>query len=231
MMDNRPTNFYQLFKDHGLLMKVEKNHHIFHEGEKANDLFFIQCGIVQISKETENGKELTVRVCSKASLIGETDLFNQFNKQNHTTSAKALSYTEVLTISKQSIEMFLTEQPALMIEYLKFLQNDNLKKQSQLRDLLMNGKKGAIISTLIRLANTFGEEVEANKININYHITNTEIANLSATTREAVNRLLNDLKTQEIISLDKGLITINDFQFLKDEICCEDCPISVCRID
>ena len=46
-----------------------------------------------------------------------------------------------------------------------------------------------------------------------------------------INRMLNDLKKHRIISFDKGYITIHDLQFLKDEISCENCPLTICRID
>lgn len=66
---------------------------------------------------------------------------------------------------------------------------------------------------------------------INYSLTNTDIANLCSTSREMINRMLNDLKKQKIISFDKGYITVLDLPYLKNEICCENCPASVCRID
>lgn len=229
LLDTLPMSINNLFEKHGLLVKVEKGSHIFQEGEIANDVFLIKSGIIQINKETETGKELTIRICSTNSIIGEFILFDKsiFNS----TTAKALSSSELFTISKNKLEMLLTEQPALMIEYLKWLQNENFKSQTRLRDLVLNGKKGALFSTLIRLANTYGEPIDANKVFINFNLTNTELANLCATTREMVNRMLNDLKKHEIITFDKGYITILDLEYIKEEISCENCPLSICRID
>lgn len=229
LLDTKPMNFFQLFQDHGLLTKVEKGYHIFQEDESAENLFLIQSGMVQISKETESGKELTLRICGKGSIIGETDLFT--NEHGYSTTAKTLTNTELFTISKDSLEMLLTEQSVLMMEYLKWIQKENLKSQSLLRDLVLHGKKGALFSTLIRLANTFGEEIEENKVFIHYNLTNTEIANLCSTSREMINRMLNDLKKQNIITFDKDYITILDLAYLKKEICCDNCPASICRID
>lgn len=224
-----PNNFYKLFIDHGLNIKVEKGNHIFHEGESASGFFYIQKGSIQITKETENGKELTFRICGKNSIIGETNLFGP--DCVHSTSAKAISNSELYALNRDSLEMLLTEHPSLMIEYLKWLQNENLKNQSLLRDLIMHGKKGALFSTLIRLANTYGEKLEDNKIFINFYLTNTELANLCATSREMINRMLNELKKAGILAIDKGYITILDLEFLRNHIGCENCPIEICRID
>lgn len=229
IIDTLPMDFYQLFEIHGLSLKVEKGSHIFQEGEVAGDIFLIKTGSVQISKETENGKELTFRVCGRNSILGECTLFSP--SFTHSTTAKTIFQTELLTISKHKLEMILTEQPSIMIEYLKWLQYENLKNQSLIRDLVLHGKKGALFSTLIRLSNTYGEPLDDNKVLININLTNTDIANMCSTSREMVNRMLNDLKKEKIITFEKGYITILDLSFLKQEICCENCPSTICRID
>lgn len=231
LTDTLSMDIYQLFEEHGLLVKVEKGNHIFHEGESAGDLFLIKNGSIQISKETEHGKELTFRVCGKNSIIGESSLFGPTTY--HSNTAKAIVNSEIIILSKRSLEMILTEQPSLMIEYLKWIQNENLKNQSLIRDLVIHGKKGALFSTLIRLSNTYGKPLPGNnkQVFIDIHLTNTEVANLCSTSREMINRMLNDLKKQKIITFEKGYITILDLEFLKQEIACENCPATICRID
>ena len=224
-----PTNVSELFKEHGLLMKVEKGIEIFHEGDRAEHIFLIQEGKIQLSKETETGKELTLRICSINCIIGEGSPFCSLHY--HVATAKALDQTTVLALPYHSFELLLTEHPTLMIDYLNWLHIENMKNQSRLRDLMLHGKKGALFSTLIRLANTYGNFREDGTIFINFPLTNSEIANLCATSREMINRMLNDLKKHHIISFDKGFITILNFQYFKNEINCENCPISICRID
>ena len=229
LMEKVPMDFHTLFEEHGLLLKIEKGNSIFQEGENADDLYLILKGSVQISKETENGKELTLRICGPNSMIGECTIFGP--PAIHTMSAKALMNTELLSIKKDNLEMLFTEQPTLMIEYIRWLQTEHLKTQSILRDLVLNGKKGALYSTLIRLANTFGKSDDNDDIYIDINLTNTDLANLCSTSREMVNRMLNDLKKQGIVSFDKGIIKIHDLDYLKKEICCEECPLTICRID
>ena len=50
------------------------------------------------------------------------------------------------------------------------------KSPTRFRDLVLNGKKGAMYSTLIRLANSFGEK-NSNGITISLNLTNQELAN------------------------------------------------------
>lgn len=229
IIDNMQDNIHALFKNHGIFIKVDKDSKIFLEGERAEALFYIESGAIQISQETESGKELTMRICGPNSIVGEGTLFCQLTYNSMT--AKVLEPSTLYVLSQKSMEHLLTEQPLMMVEYLKWLQIENYKHQSRLRDLILNGKKGALFSTLIRLTNTYGKPLDDGAIVINFPLTNLEIANLCGTSREMINRMLNDLKKHHILTFDKGYITIHNFKFLKDEIACENCPLQICRID
>ncbi|ATP39115.1 Crp/Fnr family transcriptional regulator [Solibacillus sp. R5-41] len=224
-----PQKIVALFHSKGTLIKADKGTHIFQEGEIANHIFLIQSGSIQISKETENGKELTIRICGLNSLIGESLIFCE--NQHHSTSAKTLANSELFSIHIDQFETMLNEQTTMLIDYLKWVQTENIKNQSRLRDLVLHGKKGALYSTLIRLANTYGEHRNDNEVYINLVLTNTELANLCATSREMVNRMLTDLRKKKKITMEKSYITILDINYLKEEIDCENCPLVICRID
>jgi len=229
LMDNMQEKFHNLFQKNGVFIKVNKDNKIFLEGERAKEIYYIKSGAISISQETESGKELTIRICGPDSIIGEGSLFCSLTY--HSVTAKVLEPSTLYVLSRKSLELLLVEQPNLMVEYMKWLQTENLKHQSRLRDLVLNGKKGALFSTLIRLSNTYGKPLETGTIFIDLPLTNTEIANLCATSREMINRMLNDLKKHNVLSFEKGYITILDLQFLKDEIACENCPLQICRID
>ena len=224
-----PQEIANLFQTKGTVLKVEKGTHIFQEGERAEHIFLIKSGTVQIRKETEGGKELTIRICGTNCLIGESLMFCKFT--SHSGTAKAIETSEIYSLHNDVLESFIENQPTLMMDYLKWIQTENIKNQSRLRDLVLHGKKGALYSTLIRLANTYGEFRSDNEVYIPITFTNTDLANLCATSREMVNRMLSDLRKNNIISVEKGHITIHNLPHLKNEIDCENCPLAICRID
>lgn len=224
-----PQKFFDLFATHGLGIQVNKGSFVFREGERAENIFFVSSGSIQISKESESGKELAIRICGQNSVFGEGALFCDLTV--HATTAKAIKASKLLALNVDALEILLTENPNLLLEYIQWVQIENTKNQVRLRDLVMHGKKGALYSTLIRVANTYGEMLHNGDIFINMNLTNTDLANLCGTSREMVNRMLNDLKKQKIISFERGEIVIHNLQTLKNEIDCENCPLSICRID
>jgi len=208
--------------------KFKKGDFLFQEGTEANELFYIQSGIIQISKITPDGKELCLRICQKDDLIGELSMFS--DQSTHMLNAKVLDDCEALVISKHRLECEIFENPKLGYEFLKWMSDQFRRTQTKLRDLILNGKKGALYSTLIRLANSYGRETEQGVL-IDIALTNQQLANFCGTARESVNRMLNELKKKNIVTFKQGKITVHDLDYLKKVNHCEGCPIEYCRIE
>lgn len=217
----------ELFQSIHHIQRMEKGSFLFQEDSFATELYIVQSGMVQVSKIIPDGRELTLRMCSNGDLIGELALFN--STQKYLLNGKVVESGEVAVIYKDQLEEKLTKNHILALEYIKWMSLQHQKTQTKFRDLILNGKKGAMYSTLIRLANTYGEK-NKDGITININLTNQELANFCGTSREVVNRLLSELRKNRIISVDKGIITIYDLNFLKREIDCENCPIEICNI-
>jgi CRP/FNR family transcriptional regulator len=175
-----------------------------------------------------DGRELTIRMCSTGELIGEIPLFCSSPK--YMLDAKIVEDGEVAVIYKSDLEEKLSKDHSLSLQFMKWLNGQHRRNQTKFRDLILHGKKGALYSTLIRLSNSYGI-VREQGIVIDQPLTNQEIANFCGTSREVANRLLSELRKNNIISIDKGTITIHNLMFLRDEIDCEDCPIDICKID
>lgn len=206
----------------------EKNTFIFQEGMEAEEMYVILSGKVQISKITSDGRELSLRICGKNDICGELTLFTHSPK--YLLSAKVLEDAEIAAINKDVLEKEIFQNSSLALEFLKWMSDHFRKTQTKFRDLVLNGKKGALYSTLIRMTNSYGVEVQSG-ILIDLPLTNQELANFCGTSRESTNRILNELKKEKIISIKKSKIIIHNLQYLRDEIGCENCPKVYCSIE
>lgn len=209
-------------------LHVQKGSFIFQEGMEATELYLIVSGKVQISKVTQDGRELALRICGQNDICGELTLFTESPK--YLLSALVLEDAEVVAIKKDLIEREIFQNPALAFEFMKWMSDHFRKTQTKFRDLVLNGKKGALFSTIIRMTNSYGI-IKHGDILIDLPLTNQELANFCGTSRESTNRILNDLKREGIISVKKGKIMVHDLNYLKKEIDCENCPAIYCSID
>jgi CRP-like cAMP-binding protein len=208
--------------------KSERGSFLFQEGMLAEELYIIVSGKVQISKITTDGRELSLRICGENDICGELTLFT--DNPRYLLSAKVLEEGEVYAIKKDVIETEIFQNSKLAFEFMKWMSDHFRKTQTKFRDLVLNGKRGALFSTLIRMTNSYGIHKE-NEILIDLPLTNQELANFCGTSRESTNRILSDLKRDHIISIKKGKISILDLQYLKDEIGCENCSAIYCSIE
>ncbi|WP_432816080.1 Crp/Fnr family transcriptional regulator [Sutcliffiella horikoshii] len=218
-----------LFTSFEKKISVKKGAYLFQEGMVASDIYLVLNGNFKISKVTPDGQELTLRLCSENDLIGELTLFCA--GAIYMLSAKSMDDKgEVLVIPKEKLERKLAEDGKLALEFMKWMSLHFRKTQTKFRDLVLNGRKGALYSTLIRMSNSYGI-IKEKGILIDLPLTNQELANYCGTSREVANRMLSDLKKNGVISVDKGWITIHDLNYLKLQIHCENCPDELCRID
>ncbi|WP_462408964.1 Crp/Fnr family transcriptional regulator [Neobacillus sp. Marseille-QA0830] len=227
----KPTHSIEIkellkFADH--TFKSERGRYLFQEGASADELYVIISGKIQISKVTSDGRELYLRICGENDICGELTLFTEHPK--YLFSAMVIEDGEIAAIKKDVIERKIFENSALGYEFMKWMSDHFRKTQTKFRDLVLHGKRGALISTLIRMSNSYGVN-KGNEILIDLPLTNQELANFCGTSRESTNRILSELKKNNIIAIKRGKISILDLQYLKDEIGCENCPAIYCNIE
>ncbi|MBZ5199743.1 Crp/Fnr family transcriptional regulator [Planomicrobium chinense] len=208
--------------------EYKKGAYLFREGDSVKGIYIIRSGKVQIGKVTTEGRELTLRICGPGQLVGEVTVFSEHPL--YMLDAKALEDVSCLKIAIQDLEDALLENARLAAAFMKWMGIDQQKTQTKFRDLMLHGKKGALYSTLIRLCNSHGVE-KGDAILIDLVLTNQDLANFCGMTREVVNRMLSDLKKEGKLSVVDGKLLVRDLRHLKVEINCENCPISLCRID
>src|SRR5690625_166679 len=209
--------------------EIRKNTYLFYQGKNANKVYLIQSGLVQISMASAQGREITLRICRKDDIVGELVLY--YMDPKYLLNAQVIESGIVTAVSIDTLHRELERNRVLSVEMLKWVNNHLRRYLVKMKDLLLNGKKGALYSTLIRLSNSYGVQKEKG-ILINIILTNQELADFCGITREYVNRILGELRREDVISvMSSGKIFIKDLDYLKHAIHCENCPIEICNIN
>lgn len=206
--------------------KLGTGSYLFMEGDPADRLFYVHQGKIKITKQTPEGKEFILYFLQEGDIYGE---IGDKDEIKHNCSAYVMEDSVIGILQQGDLEILLYRHGELAIQFVKWKGMMNRKTQSKFRDLLLFGKPGALCSTLIRLTNTCGVEIEEG-ILITLRLTNSELANMICTTRESVNRILNDLKSQNVIGYRDGHIVVKDLGYLRSVCHCGNCPVEICRI-
>ncbi|GAB6992705.1 cAMP-activated global transcriptional regulator CRP [Salinicoccus sesuvii] len=184
-------------------------------------------GEVFISRMHEEGKELVTSLLVQDGIFGATSLFCGIKE--HTTYARAKTDCVIQSFERESFEMKILSDQALMAEWMQWLDIDGSRQATKLRDLSMYGKSGALASILIRLCNSFGTKT-GQGITITTQLTNQNLAAMCGTSREGINRMMTELKQEGILSIDRKQITVHDIIALKKQVNCENCSLDICQI-
>lgn len=200
--------------------------YLYWEGDTADKLFYIKQGRVKITKATDDGKQLILYMYQSGDLFGSMDTFRI---SRHTFNAEVAEESVIGIIQQKDLEVLLWQHGDLAVEFIKWMDQMHRITQTKFRDLMLYGKPGALCSVLIRLCNSYGQS-RGDAILIPTRLTNTELAEMIGATRESVNRMLSDLKKQNVIDYEENLIIVKDLQYLRDICHCEDCPGNICRI-
>ncbi|GAB1613219.1 MULTISPECIES: Crp/Fnr family transcriptional regulator [Mammaliicoccus] len=222
------TSVIEYIISHGQRMHFNAHNYIYHSGDLSNHIYVVIEGKVILHRIMEDGKEFNTKLIGPRSIFGSTTLF--CGRKTHTLSAKTKENATIIKLPKKDFEEAILNDEVLKYEWLLWVQNENEKHEYQIRDIYTLGKTGGFYSVLIKLANTYGVADEEG-ILINVELTNHELANFCNVTRESVNRMLSHLKKENIVSVKHKTIIIKDLNYLKNAINCDNCPLSICRIE
>lgn len=223
------NKFLELLNSLGEVQDMQENTYLFYQGKTAEKVYLIKSGLVRISMMSARGVEMILRICQKDNIVGELTLY--CDNPKYLLNARVMKPGEVIAVSIDRLHRELRRDQELAIETMKWINNHMRRYQMKMKDLLLNGKKGALYTTLIRLSNSYGVKCK-NGILIDIVLTNQHLASFCGATREYVNRLLMELRKKDIIFINSsGKILIKNLEYLKIECNCENCPIEICNIN
>ena len=185
---------------------------IFQKGDPGTSLMAVLSGRVRISAYSEDGKEVILNIIEPGHIFGEIALLDG---KERTADATAMGATTLLVLDRREFIPFLERNPKIAIRLLEVL-CERIRRTSEMVENVAFLDFGARLARLLlRLAETHGEEV-ADGIQINLKLSQTDLGNLIASTRESVNRQLNAWSEEGVLALERGRITILDQDALED---------------
>ena len=179
---------------------------IYKEGSYANNALYLLNGYVNIFIE-KNNRVRIVKIIKPNWFIG---LLSIFSYETHQFSAKAINNVKIRSIDTKILKQLLDENK--LFNY-KFIHEISLLSTSLIKFLVLQNQKnvrGRIADILLHLADNIYLAKEFDMI-----FTRKELAELANTSTETAIRLLNDLRNEDVISINNRLITINNLDQLK----------------
>jgi CRP/FNR family cyclic AMP-dependent transcriptional regulator len=184
---------------------------IFTEGSDKEAVFFIQDGLVKTYKTDENGHEQIVSFLKTGDMFPHTGFFNQ---HPYPATAEAIVDTMLLAIPVRSFEQLMINTPNISIKVMSAMSEKIIELQVKLQGLTGQDVQDRGLSFLLKLAENYGMH-KNNKVHIDVPMTHQEFASAIGTTRETVNRLINQLRKEKLLETSRNGFIILNYEALK----------------
>jgi CheY-like chemotaxis protein len=183
------------------LDKYTKRQRIFTEGNHPIRLYYIQKGRVKIFKTNNEGKEFIVRIANEGEFFGYTAMLKN---SVYTTNAEALEPSQIAGIPRNEFEQLLNTNPEVSRKFISLLANDVVEKQEQLLHIAYNSLRRKVADALLLVQKKYKKDIEQLSISLSRE----NLAAMAGTATESLIRTLTDFKSEKLIDIRDGKITI-----------------------
>ncbi|WP_054028399.1 Crp/Fnr family transcriptional regulator [Bacillus sp. FJAT-28004] len=184
---------------------------VFTEGSEKEAIYFIQNGLIKTYKTDENGHQQIVSFLKTGDMFPHTGLFHT---NHYPATAETIVPTALFAMPIKPFELLLRSNPGIAVKLMWVMSQKILELQEKLQELTGQDVQNRGQLFLLKLAENNGT-VKNGKHHIEIPMTHQDIANAIGTTRETVNRLLNQLRKEGIVETDRSGFVIHDMEALR----------------
>ena len=196
------------FEDAGIRMSERRygaKDTIFAPGDPDGQLYFVLSGTVRLYKIYGDYKEATV------ALLKDGDVFGELSLQEgpwQTVFAHALTDVRVAAVRKSVLVEVVKRDPELVMK-LFFSFSERLKQSEEVISSLLEREVSARLARLLQnLGDRFGQ-TDASGTVVDVRLTHQDLANMIASTREAVSKVMSGFKRDGLVEVRNRRIAIS----------------------
>jgi CRP-like cAMP-binding protein len=199
-------------KDYHAFRTYKKEDYIYFSADPASHIYLVSSGQVKIGSYTENGKELVHAILQKGELFGEQALTGE-EKRAHFAQAMD-DEVAVCPLTLQDMEALMKENQEFSFKIFKIIGFRLKKAERRIAALLHKDARTRIIEYLKDLAEERGQKV-GEEVLVKQFFKHKDIASLTATSRQTVTTVLNELREKKIINFDRKRLLLRNIEEIK----------------
>jgi CRP-like cAMP-binding protein len=194
-----PKSFLAMVGEGRSLGTYRKGQIVFSQGDRADEVFYIQKGKVKVTVISEQGKEAVVAILAAGEFFGEGCLAGQAQR---IATVAAMTESVIVRLEKQSIVRVIHREPAFAEMFIAHLLGRTIRVEADLVDQLFNSSEKRLARMLLLLAN-FGKEGKPEPIIAK--ISQETLAEMIGTTRSRVSFFMNKFRKLGLIEYNGSI--------------------------
>ncbi|MDP9223261.1 MAG: Crp/Fnr family transcriptional regulator [Actinomycetota bacterium] len=179
---------------------------LINAGTVSNSVAVIMEGRVKLSYFTEDGSEVVLAIRGPGELVGE---LAALDGRPHSATATALEPVDAIIIGSTQFDAFLLEHPRATLLLLRTLSSRLRDADEKRIDFAAYDSVGRVARRLVEMAERFGDQQD-DGLRITLPLSQEELAGWIGSSREAVSKALQVLRSKGLIETKRRAITIQD---------------------
>jgi CRP/FNR family transcriptional regulator, cyclic AMP receptor protein len=195
-------NILESFTEGRNVNKFKKKQIIYSAGNHPNRLYYILKGKVKTYKTNDDGKELVTDLHSTGDFLGYTSLLES---SVYNDTAEALEETELAIIPKEDFDDLINKNPEIAKKFIRLLARNVFSKEDQLLGMAYNSLRKKVADALLMLERKYHDKKDEQ---FAIDISRESLATIAGTATESLVRTLSDFRSEKLIDIIDGKITI-----------------------
>ena len=183
---------------HGRVRNYRKGTYLCHQGDPADEIFFLLRGRVEIASVSVTGNRVLHATVDTPQFVGELGVLAESDR---TASVLTLEDCQVWVADAEEFLTFLADEPSASRGLMRALARQIEAHESFVDDLLFLDLKGRVAKRLLQLATPSLDELPDDEVTIPA-VTHADLASLCGGSRENVTRILSDLQRRGVVLRD-----------------------------
>jgi CRP/FNR family cyclic AMP-dependent transcriptional regulator len=200
----KTTGKIVLTSDEREVQVFKKKQMVYTYNQRPANLFFVNKGKVKTFKINDDGKELITDIYKEGEFMGYTSLLEE---HSYLDNAEVLEDTELMIIPKADFITLISNDPIVAKSFIKLLSHNLIEKEEKLVNLAYNSLRKRVANGLLQVYDKFKKD-STDKPKL--EMSREDLAQVVGTATESLIRTLSDFKTEKLIEIKEGKISILD---------------------
>ena len=179
------------------LISLEKNQRLFEKDDPSDGCYAIFEGILKVSITSSDGQEVLLAMLGAGDVICEMGLIDA---QPRSATATALKPCTLAYLASRDFKHVADANPVIYVHMLEILAARLRTSNETATMQLLLPLRGRLAQVFLRLAEGFGEPLEGGRVLIRQKFTQLELARMTGSARENVNRQIKQWKREHLVS-------------------------------
>ena len=182
----------------GRIRTFRKGSYVCHQGDEADEIYFLVDGRVEISSIAVTGSRVLHATVDVPQFVGELGVLAEIER---TASVLTLEDSAIWIAAADDFLTFLANEPAAARSLLRVLARQVHSHEAFVDDLLFLDLKGRVAKRLLQMATASLDHLPPDGTTVP-GITHADLASLCGGSRENVTRVLSDFQRRGLVTRD-----------------------------